>query len=69
MKGSENYISDDIFRSDVLNKIFENKIEENINSEKDEIYRNNTFNRFIEISIIYKGELQSNKYLLWKNYH
>ena len=53
-------------KNDILNKVFENNIEESINSENDEIYKTNSINRNIKLLDNNKRELQSNKLLLWK---
>ena len=39
IKSFENYIVNDKIKNDVLNKVLENNIKENVNSEKDEIYK------------------------------
>ena len=45
----ENFIGDDKIENDVLNKVLENNIKENINCEKDETYQRTSINRFIEL--------------------
>ena len=61
IKSFGNYIGYDKSKNDVLNKVFEYKSEENIIFEKDEIFENNSMNRFIKLLNIKKCELQSNK--------
>ena len=48
IKGYENYIADDKIRKDILEKFCGDNIKE-VCSEKDEIYKNNSTNRFIKI--------------------
>ena len=48
IKGYENYIADDKIRKDILEKFCGDNIKE-VCSEKDEIYKNNSINRFIKI--------------------
>ena len=60
IKGYEDYIGDDKIRNDILDKVCCDDIKE-ICSEKDEIYKNNSINRFIEILNNNKREIQSNK--------
>ena len=62
----ENYIGDDKIKFDVLNKDFDTFVKENVNSEEDEIDKNNSINKFIKILIYNKRELQSNKKIMWK---
>ena len=57
----EIYIGDDKYKIDVLNKDFENIIKENVNSEKDEIHKIDSINKFIQVVNYNKRELQSNK--------
>ena len=60
IKGYEDYIGDDKIRRDILDKVCgDNKKE--ICSEKDEVYKNNSINRFIKILNNNKGEMLSNK--------
>ena len=59
-KGYEDYIGDDKIRNDILEKVCGDNVKE-ICSEKDEIYKNNSINRFIKILNNNKRELQSNK--------
>ena len=66
LKGYEYYIGDVKIKNDVLNKVFENIIKENVNSEKDVIYKNNSIKRFIKNLKNNRRELQSNKYFLRK---
>ena len=65
IKGYEDYIGDDKIRNDILDKVCCDDIEE-ICSEKDEIYKNNSINRFIKFLNNNKREIQSNKYLMLK---
>ena len=39
-KSYENYIGDEKIKNDVLNKVFEKKLKENVNWEKDKYYKN-----------------------------
>ena len=60
IKGYEDYIGDYKIRKDILDKVCGDNIKE-ICSEKDEIYKNNSINRFIKILNNNKREIQSNK--------
>ena len=60
IKGYEEYIGDDKIRMDILDKVCgDNKKE--VCSEKDEVYKNNSIDRFIKILKNNKREIQSNK--------
>ena len=48
IKGYEDYIGDDKIRRDILGKVCGDNVKE-ICSEKDEVYKNNSINRFIKI--------------------
>ena len=65
IKGYEAYIGDDKIRNDILDQVCEDKVED-ICSEKDEVYKNNSINRFIKILNNNKRELQSNKEIMLK---
>ena len=60
IKGDEDYIGDDKIRRDILDKVCGENIKE-ICSEKDEVYRNNSINRFIKVLNNNKREKLSNK--------
>ena len=60
IKGYEDYIGDDKVRKDILDKVCGDNIKQ-LCSEKDEVYRNNSINRFIKILNINKREMLSNK--------
>ena len=60
IKGYEDYIGDDRIRKDILDKVCEDNTKE-ICSEKDEVYKNNSINRFIKILNNNKREMLSNK--------
>ena len=60
IKGYEDYIGDDKIRNDILDKVCGENVKE-ICFEKDEVYKNNSINRFIKILNNNKRELQSNK--------
>ena len=61
IKGYEDYIGDDKIRKDILDKVCEDNVKE-ICSEKDEVYKNNSINRFIKILIIINEKCyQTNK--------
>ena len=60
IKGYEDYIGDDKIRNDILDKVCGNNVKE-ICSEKDEVYKNNSINRFIKILNINKREMLSDK--------
>ena len=62
IKGYEDYIGDDKIRKDILDKVFGENIK-GICSEKDEVYKNNSINRFIRIlKIINVKCYQTNNY-------
>ena len=63
IKGHEAYIGDDKIRKDILDKVGEDNVKE-VCSEKDEVYKNNSISRFIEISNNNKQDMLSNKKLL-----
>ena len=60
IKGYEDYIGDDKIRKDILDKVCGDN-EKKICSEKDEVYKNNSINRFIKILNNKKQEMLSNK--------
>ena len=60
IKGYEDYIGDNKIKNDILYKICGDNVKE-ICCEKDEVYKNISINRFIEILNYNKHELQSNK--------
>ena len=60
IKGYEDYIGDDKIRNDILDKVC-GDITKEICSEKDQIYKNNSINRFIKILNNNKREMLSNK--------
>ena len=60
IKGYEDYIGNDKIRSDILDKVCGENLKE-ICSEKDEVFINNSINRFNKILIIIKREMLSNK--------
>ena len=60
IKGYEDYIGDDKLRNDILDKICGDNTKE-ICSEKDEIYKNNSINRFIRILNNNKREMLSDR--------
>ena len=60
IKGYEDYIGDDKIRKDILDKVSGYNVKE-IYSEKDELYKNNSINRFIKILNNNKLEMLSNK--------
>ena len=60
IKGYEAYIGDDKIKKDILDKVCGENVKE-ICSEKNEVYKNNSINRFIKILNNNKRELQSNK--------
>ena len=63
IKAYEDYIGDDKIRNDILDKVCGDKVKE-ICSEKDEVYKKNSINRFIKYLNDNKRELQSNKQIL-----
>ena len=60
IKGYEDYIGDDKIRKDILDKVCEDNTKE-ISSEKDEVYKIISINRFIKILNNNKREMLSNK--------
>ena len=60
IKGYEDYIGDDKIRNDILDKVCGDNVKE-VCSEKDEVYKNNSINRFIKILNKNKREIQSNR--------
>ena len=60
IKGYEAYIGDDKSRKDILDKVCGENVKE-ICSEKDEVYKNNSINRFIKILNNNEREMLSNK--------
>ena len=60
IKGYEDYIGDDKIRKDILDKVCGDNVKE-VCSEKDEVYKNNSINRFIKILNNNKREMLSNK--------
>ena len=60
IKGYEDYIGDDKIRNDILDKVSGDNTKE-ICSEKDEVYKNNSINRFIKILNNNKREMLSDR--------
>ena len=60
IKGYENYIGDDKTRKDILDKVCIDNIKDDC-SEKDEVYKNNSINRFIKILNNNKREMLSDR--------
>ena len=60
IKGYEDYIGDDKITKDILDKVCGDNVKE-ICFEKDEVYKNNSINRFIKILNNNRRDLQSNK--------
>ena len=60
IKGYEDYIGDNKIRNDILDKVCGDNVKE-ICSENDEVYKNNSINRFIKILNNNKREMLSNK--------
>ena len=60
IKGYEDYIGDDKIRKDILDKVCSDDIKEDC-SDKDEVYKNDSINRFIKILNNNKREMLSNK--------
>ena len=60
IKGYEDYVGDDKVRKDIVEKVCVDSIKEDC-SEKDEVYENNSINRFIKILNNNKREMLSNK--------
>ena len=65
IKGYEDYIGDDKVRKDILDKVCSDDIKEDC-SDKDEVYKNNSINRFIKILNNNKREMLSNKSIISK---
>ena len=65
IKEYENYIRDNKIRNDLINKVCGDNVKD-ICSENDEVYKNNSINRFKKFFYIKKREMLSNKYLFWK---
>ena len=60
IKGYEDYIGDDKIRKDILDRVCPNDIKEDC-SEKDQVYKNNSINRFIKILNNNKREMLSDR--------
>ena len=60
IKGYEDYIRDDKIRKDILDKVCSDDIKE-VCSDKDEVCKKNSINRFIKILNNNKREMLSNK--------
>ena len=60
IKGYEVYMDDNKLRSDILDKVCGENVKE-ICSEKDEVYKNSSINRLIEILNNNKREMLPNK--------
>ena len=60
IKGYEDYIGDDKIRKDILDKVCGDVVKD-ICSEKDEVYKNNSINRFIKILNNNKREMLSDR--------
>ena len=60
IKGYENYIGDDKIRNDILDKVCRDNTKE-ICCEKDQVYKNNSINRFIKILNNNKREMLSDR--------
>ena len=60
IKGYQNYIGDDKIRNDILDKVCGDNIKD-VCSEKDEVYKNNSINRFIKILNNNKREMLSDR--------
>ncbi len=60
IKGYEDYIGDDKIRKDILDKVCGDNMKD-ICSEKDEVYKNNSINRFIKILNNNKREMLSDR--------
>ena len=60
IKGYEDYIGDDKIRKDIMDKVCGDNTKE-ICSEKDEVYKNNSINRFIKILNKNKQEMLSDR--------
>ena len=64
-KGYEDHLGDNKFKDDILDKVCRDNVKD-FCSERDEVYKKNSINRFIKISNKNKRKLQSNKQLLLK---
>ena len=60
IKGYEDYIGDDKIRNDILDKVCGDNIKD-VCSEKDQVYKNNSINRFIKILNNNKREMLTNR--------
>ena len=60
IKGYEDYIGDDKVRKDILDKVCIDNIKDDC-SEKDQVYKNNSINRFIKILNNNKREMLSDR--------
>ena len=60
IKGYEDYIDDNKTRNDILDKVFGDNVKE-VCSEKEEIYKKNSFNRFNKILNNNKRDMLSDK--------
>ena len=60
IKGYEDYIGDDKVRKDILDKVCVDIVKDNC-SEKDQVYKNNSINRFIKILNNNKREMLSDR--------
>ena len=60
IKGYEDYIDDDKIRKDILDKVCGDDVKE-VCSERKEVYKNNSINRFIKILYNNKREMLSKK--------
>ena len=60
IKGYEDYIGDDKVRKDILDKVCVDNIKDDC-SEKDQVYKNNSINRFIKILNNNKREMLSDR--------
>ena len=63
IKGYEDYIGDDKIRKDILDKVCGDNLTDNC-SDKDEVYKNNSIDRFIKILNNNKQAMLSNKELM-----
>ena len=59
-KGHEDYIGDEKIRKDILDKVCGDNAKQ-VCSEKDEVYKNNSINRFIKVLNNKRREMLSNK--------
>ena len=65
IKGYEDYIGEDKIRKDTLDKVCDDNVKE-ISPEKNEVYKNNSINRFIKFLNNNKRQMLSNKKFLLK---